>query len=57
MTIGAIGVLTLADEIELWHVVVLVVLYGVGQALFQPSFAVSSRGGAARGCLHASPLP
>jgi MFS family permease len=38
VTIGAIAALTLADAIELWHVVALVVLYGFGQALFQPAF-------------------
>ena len=37
--IGSIAVLSLAGVIELWHVVVLVVFYGVGQALFQPAFA------------------
>jgi MFS family permease len=37
-TIAAIAGLTLADAIELWHVVALVVLYGFGQALFQPAF-------------------
>jgi MFS family permease len=36
--IGAIAALTYADAIELWHVVALVVLYGFGQALFQPAF-------------------
>jgi MFS family permease len=37
-SIGAIGVLALADAIELWHVIALVVVYGFGQALFQPAF-------------------
>ena len=37
--IGSMAVLSLAGVIELWHVVVLVVFYGVGQALFQPAFA------------------
>ena len=36
--IGGIGVLALTDSVELWHVVVLVVAYGVGQALFAPAF-------------------
>jgi MFS family permease len=36
--IGAIAVLALAGTAELWHVVVLVVLYGIGEALFQPAF-------------------
>ncbi len=30
--------LTLADAVELWQVVALVVVYGVGDALFQPAF-------------------
>lgn len=37
--IGAIAALALADVAELWHVVVLVALYGAGQALFQPAFS------------------
>ncbi len=37
--IGSIAALSLAGVVELWHVVVLVVFYGVGQALFQPAFA------------------
>jgi MFS family permease len=36
--IGAIAALALAGTTELWHVVLLVVVYGLGQALFQPSF-------------------
>jgi MFS family permease len=36
--IGAIAALALADAAELWHLVLLVVLYGLGQALFQPAF-------------------
>jgi Na+/melibiose symporter-like transporter len=36
--IGAIAALALADEAELWHLVVLVVCYGFGEALFQPAF-------------------
>ena len=36
--IGAMAVLTIADVIELWHVVGLVVVYGVGDALFFPAF-------------------
>ena len=39
VAIGSIAALSLAGVIELWHVVVLVVFYGVGQALFQPAFA------------------
>ena len=37
--IASIAALTLADAIELWHVLVLVVFYGVGDALFQPAFS------------------
>ena len=37
--IGSIAALSLAGVVELWQVVVLVVFYGVGQALFQPAFA------------------
>jgi MFS family permease len=37
-TIGTIGVLAIADVAELWHVACLVVVYGFGQALFQPAF-------------------
>src|SRR5919106_3791515 len=37
-TIGTIGALAIADVAELWHVIVLVVVYGFGQALFQPAF-------------------
>ena len=36
--IAVIAALALADIAELWHVVVLVVVYGLGQALFQPAF-------------------
>ena len=38
VAIGAIAALALADAAELWHLVALVVVYGVGQALFQPAF-------------------
>jgi MFS family permease len=38
VAIGAIGALALTDAAELWHLVVLVVVYGLGQALFQPAF-------------------
>ena len=37
--IATIAVLTLTDVIELWHVIVLVVFYGFGDALFQPAFS------------------
>jgi hypothetical protein len=36
--IGTIAALTFADVVELWHLVVLVVIYGFGQALFTPAF-------------------
>jgi hypothetical protein len=38
LAIACIGGLSLAGAIELWHVIALVALYGVGQALFAPSF-------------------
>jgi DHA3 family tetracycline resistance protein-like MFS transporter len=36
--LGGMAALSLADVIELWHVLVLSVAYGIGEALFQPSF-------------------
>ena len=36
--LAAIAALSLAGVIELWHLLVLSVFYGVGEALFQPSF-------------------
>ena len=36
--IGAIAVLAFAETTQLWPVVLLVVVYGLGQALFQPAF-------------------
>jgi Na+/melibiose symporter-like transporter len=36
--ISVIAGLALAGEAELWHLVVLVVFYGLGEALFQPAF-------------------
>ncbi len=38
VAIGALGLLALFDLIELWHVVLLVIVYGVGEALFLPAF-------------------
>jgi hypothetical protein len=38
LAIAAIGVLAVAGELELWHLVVLVAFYGAGEALFMPSF-------------------
>ena len=35
---GAIAVLAFAETTQLWPVVLLVVVYGLGQALFQPAF-------------------
>ena len=37
--ISAIASLALAETAELWHVIALVVVYGIGQALFQPAFS------------------
>ena len=37
--IAAIAALALAETAELWQVIALVVLYGIGQALFQPAFS------------------
>jgi Na+/melibiose symporter-like transporter len=36
--VSVIAVLALTGEAELWHLVVLVVFYGLGDALFQPTF-------------------
>lgn len=36
--IGGIAALSLAGAIELWQIVALVVVYGIGDALFQPAF-------------------
>jgi predicted MFS family arabinose efflux permease len=36
--ISMIAALALAGEAELWHLVALVVFYGLGEALFQPAF-------------------
>ena len=38
VAVGGLAALTLAGSTELWHVVVLVVLYGMGDALFAPAF-------------------
>jgi MFS family permease len=37
--IGAIAALAVAETAELWQVIALVVVYGIGQALFQPTFS------------------
>jgi predicted MFS family arabinose efflux permease len=39
VAIGAIAALSLAGVVELWHVIVLVVVYGAGEALFLPAFS------------------
>jgi DHA3 family tetracycline resistance protein-like MFS transporter len=36
--IGTIAALVYANAVELWHLMLLVVFYGLGQALFQPAF-------------------
>ncbi|HEU0024233.1 MAG TPA: MFS transporter [Thermoleophilaceae bacterium] len=36
--IGGIAALSITDALELWQVTVLVVVYGLGEALFQPAF-------------------
>ena len=37
-SIFVIAVLALTESAELWHLIVLVVFYGLGEALFQPAF-------------------
>jgi MFS family permease len=39
VAIAAIAALALAETAELWQVIGLVVVYGIGQALFQPAFS------------------
>jgi len=36
--VGGMATLALAGVIELWHLIALVVVYGIGQALFAPTF-------------------
>ena len=36
--IGSIGLLSVAGVLELWHIIVLVAFYGIGDALFNPAF-------------------
>jgi DHA3 family tetracycline resistance protein-like MFS transporter len=38
VAIGAIAVLSIAGTLELWHLLVLVAIYGAGEALFAPAF-------------------
>lgn len=37
--VAAMGVLVLTDVVRLWHLIVLAAVYGIGQALFAPSFS------------------
>jgi DHA3 family tetracycline resistance protein-like MFS transporter len=37
-SVGGLAAITLSGSTELWHVVVLVIFYGVGDALFAPAF-------------------
>ena len=39
VAIGTMGVLVLADVVELWHLAALAAVYGVGEAIFYPSFS------------------
>ncbi|HEV8563950.1 MAG TPA: MFS transporter [Actinomycetota bacterium] len=39
VAICAIGFLTVSGAVRLWHIVALVVVYGVGQAIFGPAFS------------------
>jgi DHA3 family tetracycline resistance protein-like MFS transporter len=39
LAVGSIAGLSIAGSIELWHVIVLAGLYGVGEAFFGPAFA------------------
>ncbi len=38
IAVGTLGMLSLTGAVELWHVVVLAVFYGSGQAFFAPAF-------------------
>ncbi|MDQ3986928.1 MAG: MFS transporter [Actinomycetota bacterium] len=37
--IGLIGVLAVSDAVRLWHVVILVAVYGAGEGFFMPAFS------------------
>ena len=37
LTIGLIGILSIAGSLELWHVIALIALVGVGDAFFNPA--------------------
>jgi DHA3 family tetracycline resistance protein-like MFS transporter len=39
VAIAAIGILTVTGAVRLWHIVALVVVFGVGQAIFGPAFS------------------
>jgi hypothetical protein len=38
LAIGGLGLLSVSGAIELWHIVVLVAVYGAGEAFFMPAF-------------------
>ena len=38
LAVGSMAALALTGAVELWHLICLVVVYGIGQALFAPSF-------------------
>ena len=38
VAIGVMGVLSVAGQLELWHVWVLVALYGIGNSFFYPAY-------------------
>ena len=38
LAIGALGILSVTETIELWHVIGLVAIYGIGEAFFGPAF-------------------
>ena len=38
VAIGGIGVLSVSGALELWHVIALAALYGIGDAVFNPAF-------------------
>ena len=38
ISIAAVGVLVLTDALELWHLYILVAVYGAGEAFFMPAF-------------------
>jgi hypothetical protein len=39
VAIGAIGVLSITHTVQMWHIIALVVVYGIGQAIFGPAFS------------------